>query len=166
MSTDIKIRKGLTLRLKGAATTTLKTAPTSTHIAIKPTDFHGVFPKLVCKEGDAVKAGQPLFYSKYQDSIQFVSPVSGKVKEIRRGAKRKVLEIVISSDQKQQSVQHKLPSLGKITPEQIKKQLLASGNWPFIKQRPYDIVAKCHAQSDFCQCDCHCSLVCSIQCNS
>ena len=80
MSTDIKIRKGLTLRLKGAPTNTLKTAPTSTQFALKPTDFHGVFPKLVCKEGDAVQAGQPLFYSKYQDSIQFVSPVSGTVK--------------------------------------------------------------------------------------
>ena len=145
MSTDIKIRKGLTLRLKGAPTNTLKTAPTSTQFALKPTDFHGVFPKLVCREGDAVQAGQPLFYSKYQDSIQFVSPVSGTVKEIRRGAKRKVLEIVISADKKQQSVTHKLPSLDKITPKQIKEQLLASGNWPYIKQRPYDIVANPNA---------------------
>ena len=145
MSTDIKIRKGLTLRLKGAPSNTLKIAPPSTQFALKPTDFHGVFPKLVCKEGDEVQAGQPLFYSKYQDSIQFVSPVSGTVKEIRRGAKRKVLEIMISADKKQQSVLHKLPSLGKITPEQIKEQLLASGNWPFIKQRPYDIVANPNA---------------------
>jgi Na+-transporting NADH:ubiquinone oxidoreductase subunit A len=56
-----------------------------------------------------------------------------------------VLEIVISDDKKQQSVTHKLPSLGKITPEQIKEQLLVSGNWPFIKQRPYDIVANPNA---------------------
>ena len=141
MSTDIKIRKGLTLRLKGAPTNTLKTAPTSTQFALKPTDFHGVFPKLVCKEGTSIQAGQPLFFSKYQDSIQFVSPVSGTVKEIKRGAKRKVLEIVVAADKKQQSVKHKLPALHKITPEQVKELLLASGNWPFIKQRPYDIVA-------------------------
>ena len=70
MSTDIKIRKGLTLRLKGAPSNTLKTAPTSTHFALKPTDFHGVFPKFVCKEGDVVQSGQPLFYSKYQDIIK------------------------------------------------------------------------------------------------
>ncbi|MEC8238933.1 MAG: Na(+)-translocating NADH-quinone reductase subunit A [Bacteroidota bacterium] len=141
MSIDIKIRKGLNLRLKGAAPNMLKTAPASTNYAINPTDFHGVFPKLVCKEGTFVQAGQPLFFSKYQESVQFVSPVSGTVKEIKRGAKRKVLEIVISADKKQQSVKHKLPALDKITPEQVKELLLASGNWPFIKQRPYDIVA-------------------------
>ncbi len=141
MSIDIKIRKGLNLCLKGAAPNILKTAPASTNYAINPTDFHGVFPKLVCKEGTFVQAGQPLFFSKYQESVQFVSPVSGTVKEIKRGAKRKVLEIVISADKKQQSVKHKLPALDKITPEQVKELLLASGNWPFIKQRPYDIVA-------------------------
>ena len=104
MSTDIKIRKGLNLKLKGAPNNTLKTLPPSTHFALKPTDFHGIFPKLVCKEGDVVKAGQPLFYSKYQDNIKFVSPVSGIIKEIKRGAKRKVLEIVINADKNQQSV--------------------------------------------------------------
>ena len=141
MSIDIKIRKGLNLLLKGAASNTLKTAPASTNYAINPTDFHGVFPKLVCKEGASVQAGQPLFFSKHQDSIQFVSPVSGTVKEIKRGAKRKVLEIVVAADKKQQSFKHKLPTLDKIAPEQVKELLLASGNWPFIKQRPYDIVA-------------------------
>ena len=45
MSTDIKIRKGLTLRLKGAPSNTLKIAPPSTQFALKPTDFHGVFPQ-------------------------------------------------------------------------------------------------------------------------
>jgi Na+-transporting NADH:ubiquinone oxidoreductase subunit A len=145
MSTDIKIRKGLNLQLKGAPNNTLKTLRPSTQFALKPTDFHGIFPKLVCKEGDVVKAGQPLFYSKYQDNIKFVSPVSGKVKEIKRGAKRKVLEIVINADKNQQSVKHKLPSLGKITASQIKEQLLESGNWSFIKQRPYDIVANPNA---------------------
>ena len=145
MSIDIKIRKGLNLRLKGAPSNTLKTAPTSTCFAINPTDFHGVFPKLVCKVGASVQAGQPLFFSKYQDSVQFVSPVSGTVKEIKRGAKRKVLEIVVVADKKQHSVKHKLPPLEKITPEQVRELLLASGNWPFIKQRPYDIVANPNA---------------------
>ncbi len=141
MSIDIKIRKGLNLSLKGAASNTLKTVPMSTCFAINPTDFHGVFPKLVCKEGAYVQVGQTLFFSKYQDSVQFVSPVSGTVKEIKRGAKRKVLEIVVVADKKQQSVKHKLPALDKVAPNQVKEFLLVSGNWPFIKQRPYDIVA-------------------------
>ena len=70
MSIDIKIRKGLNLFLKGAASNTLKTAPASTNYAINLTDFHGVFPKLLCKEGASVQAGQPLFFSKYQEHPQ------------------------------------------------------------------------------------------------
>ena len=77
MSSDIKIRKGLNLRLKGAASNTLKTAPASTNYAINPTDFHGVFPKLVCKEGTSVQAGQPCFfqliktaYNLYRQSVE------------------------------------------------------------------------------------------------
>ena len=146
MSTDIKTRRGLTLNLKGAASNVFKAAPSSSKFAIKPTDFHGVFPKLVCKEGDKVKAGQPLFYSKYQDSIQFVSPVSGTLTAVKRGAKRKVLELSLTADEKQQSVKHKLPSLEKITSDEVKSLLLSSGNWPFIKQRPYDLVADPNAQ--------------------
>ncbi|MDP4965537.1 MAG: NADH:ubiquinone reductase (Na(+)-transporting) subunit A, partial [Salibacteraceae bacterium] len=57
MSKNIKIRKGANIKLEGAAERVKAEAPKATSFAIKPTDFHGLTPKLVVKEGDSVKAG-------------------------------------------------------------------------------------------------------------
>ena len=93
----IKIKKGLDIRLKGEAEKTI-TDISPKSFAIKPTDFIDVFPKLLVKEGDEVKAGTPLFFDKNRDNIQFTAPVSGRVSEIKRGAKRVIQEIKIDAD--------------------------------------------------------------------
>jgi len=87
MSNTFKIRKGLDIKLLGEAEKTIKEIPAQI-CAIKPPDFHGVFPKLLVQEGDEVKAGTPLFFNKHMEDVIFTSPVSGKVREVRRGAKR------------------------------------------------------------------------------
>ncbi|HRE97408.1 MAG TPA: NADH:ubiquinone reductase (Na(+)-transporting) subunit A, partial [Flavobacteriales bacterium] len=98
MSKAIKIKRGLNIRLKGEAEKVLVSLPVSGTYAVKPTDFHGLTPKVLVKEGDAVKAGSVLFIDKYNDRIRFVSPVSGKVSAVVRGEKRKVLEILVQAD--------------------------------------------------------------------
>ena len=60
MSNDIKIRKGLTIKLKGEAEKVISDAPRSETFAIKPPDFHTITPKMVVKEGETVKAGQKI----------------------------------------------------------------------------------------------------------
>ena len=40
-------------------------------IAVKPTDFKGLTPKLMVREGDAVKAGSVIFTDKYRPEIAF-----------------------------------------------------------------------------------------------
>ena len=62
MSKDIKIRKGLNIRLKGEAEKTLSNAPRSRTFAIRPIDFHLITPKMVVKEGAKLQAGDTLFY--------------------------------------------------------------------------------------------------------
>ncbi len=99
MPKTIKIRKGLDIRLKGTAEKTVNQC-NSTKYAIKPTDFIGIIPKLLVKENDIVQAGTPLFYSKADERIKFVSPVSGTISEIVRGEKRLLTEIRIESDNK------------------------------------------------------------------
>ncbi|TRZ41396.1 Na(+)-translocating NADH-quinone reductase subunit A [Robertkochia solimangrovi] len=141
MSNDIKIRKGLDIKLKGEAEKTISDAPRSKNFAIKPTDFHGVTPKMVVKEGETVKAGDILFFSKYSDKVKFVSPVSGKLAEIRRGAKRKILEVIIEADATDTYKEFGKKNAAAMSPEEVKEFLLESGCWPFIKQRPYDIIA-------------------------
>lgn len=141
MSKDIKIKKGLDLRLKGEPEKTLSTAPRSRTFVLKPSDFHLITPKMVVKEGAKLKAGDEIFFSKDSESIRFVSPVSGTLTEIRRGAKRRITDLVIEADSEDSYRDFGKIHVEKAEADAIKKRLLESGCWPFIKQRPYDVVA-------------------------
>ena len=141
MSKDIRIKKGLDIKLVGEAEKTTTDVSLSSVYAIKPEDFHGITPKLIAKEGAEVKAGQALFYSKSDERILFPSPVSGKVVEVVLGARRKVLAVKIAADSKQSYADFGTKDAAKLSGEEVKNHLFASGCWPFVKQRPYDVVA-------------------------
>ena len=141
MSNDIRIKKGLDIKLIGEASLTKGEAIKSNFYSVKPEDFHGLTPKLVVKTGVKVKAGEPIFYDKSNESIQFVSPVSGEVTEIIRGDKRRILEVKMQADKTQSYLDHEKLEVKSAKAEAIKAKLLASGCWPFIMQRPYDVIA-------------------------
>ena len=141
MSKDIRIKKGLDIKLVGEALQTTNELPVKGMFALKPQDFHGIIPKLIVKEGAEVKAGESVFYSKSDDRILFPSPVSGKVTEIIRGAKRKIVSIKIAADGKQSFKDFGKQDPDKLSVEEVKNHLLKTGCWPFIKQRPYDVIA-------------------------
>ena len=141
MSNDIRIKKGLDIKLVGEAALTKSDAIKSNFYSIKPEDFHGLTPKLLVKVGGKVKAGEPIFYDKSNASIQFVSPVSGEVVEILRGEKRRILEVKIQADKTQTFFYHQKLEVESAKADEIKAKLLASGCWPFIMQRPYDVIA-------------------------
>ena len=103
MSNVIKLKRGLDIQLKGRAEQILEQMDRPDTFAIKPTDFHGLTPKLAVKEGDKVKAGSALFFDKYQPDVKYVSPVSGEVVAINRGERRKILEVVVKADGENQS---------------------------------------------------------------
>ncbi|HBI40079.1 MAG TPA: NADH:ubiquinone reductase (Na(+)-transporting) subunit A [Tenacibaculum sp.] len=141
MSKDIRIKRGLNISLVGEAEQVTTELPLGSVFAIRPDDFHGVIPKILAKEGTEVKAGEALFYNKSDERMLFPSPVSGKVSEIVRGARRKVLAIKISADGKQEYKDFGKKDVDAMSGEEVKNHLFASGCWPFIKQRPYDVVA-------------------------
>ncbi|NNE77218.1 MAG: NADH:ubiquinone reductase (Na(+)-transporting) subunit A, partial [Pricia sp.] len=141
MSNDIRIKKGLNINLVGAAEQTTSKAVLSNVYAINLSDFHGITPKMLLKQGAEVKAGEALFYDKNREEMKFVSPVSGELVEINRGARRRILNLKILADKDQTVVSHKLLDIEKATKDEVKAYLLKSGCWPFIKQRPYDIIA-------------------------
>jgi Na+-transporting NADH:ubiquinone oxidoreductase subunit A len=141
MSTDIKFKKGLTIKLKGVANPQISSANRSKIFAINPTDFHGIIPKMSVKIGDKVKVGDVVFYSKQNEQIKFTSPVSGEIKDIVRGAKRKILSVKITADASDTFVDFGVKTPGKLAAPQVKESLLQSGCWPMIKQRPYDVIA-------------------------
>ncbi|WP_298554838.1 Na(+)-translocating NADH-quinone reductase subunit A [uncultured Algibacter sp.] len=141
MSNDIRIKKGLDIKLIGEAEKTVEQAVISNYCTVRPEDFHGVIPKLVAKEGTSVKAGGTLFFDKSQELIKFLSPVSGKIVEVVRGPKRRIDAIKIEADKAQTFEDFGKFDIDASKPDAIKAHLLASGCWPFVKQRPYDVIA-------------------------
>lgn len=142
MSKHFKLKRGFNIRLKGAAEAVLEDAPAPKSVALKPTDFPDLTPKLSVKADAQVKAGDALFFDKYNPEILFTSPVSGTVQAVNRGERRKILEIVVEPDGKNEHCEFTKADPSKLSREQVRDQLLKSGLWPFIKQRPYGVLAK------------------------
>ncbi|MDX9883957.1 MAG: Na(+)-translocating NADH-quinone reductase subunit A [Prolixibacteraceae bacterium] len=142
MSKVIKLKRGLNIRLRGEAEKVLGNAGISARFALKPTDFPGLIPKLTVKVDQEVKAGEPLFFDKYNPEILFTSPVSGKVVAVNRGERRKILEVIVEADGKGDSAVFAKAGPHSLSVEQIKEMLLKSGMWPFLRQRPYGSFAK------------------------
>ncbi len=141
MSKSIKLKKGLDIRLMGEAVTVKTNLAMPKMVSVKPSDFHNLTPKMVVKEGEMVKAGTILFHDKYIESVKFASPISGTVKAIVRGEKRRILEVLVESDGQQSYVDAKSGVLSGMSSEQVKETMLAAGLWPYLNQRPIDVVA-------------------------
>ncbi|WP_462251076.1 Na(+)-translocating NADH-quinone reductase subunit A [Ekhidna sp.] len=145
MSQTIKLKKGFDLNLAGKAENKTIEVTQPDTFALKPTDFNGLNrPKLVVKEGDNVKAGSPVFFERNEEDILYTSPVSGEIVEIKRGEKRKVLEIKILADKQVEFEKFKsyaASEISGVSKEDALDQLKKSGGWTNIIQRPYGIVA-------------------------
>lgn len=140
MASIIKLRKGLDINLKGKPVRELIELKQPVSYALMPDDFVGVTPKVVVKEQMTVKAGEPLFIDKNHPDVKFVSPVSGVVTTVERGARRKVLCIRVEASGNE-AVDFGSKSVSSLDGDQVKTALLESGLFAFIKQRPYDVVA-------------------------
>ena len=140
MSQTIVLKKGLDIPITGVAALRISKTVSPDVIAIKPSDFKGLSPRLLVREGDAVMCGSPVMADKNFTDILITSPVSGKVKEIVRGEKRKLLAVLIENDHEFTRVDFgckKVPQ----DAAQVKQLLLSSGMWPWLIQRPYGILA-------------------------
>ena len=141
MSIDICIKKGVNIKLEGTAERVYANIETPDNYMVKPSDFPGLIPKLSVKIGDKVQAGSSLFFDKENPSVTISSPVSGEISEIRRGEKRKILAIVIKADPKITYKEFPKAEAKNLSRDKIIEQMLESGLWPFVRQRPYAVIA-------------------------
>jgi Na+-transporting NADH:ubiquinone oxidoreductase subunit A len=145
MGKFIRLKKGFNINLAGKAASKIASAEPADTYSIKPSDFHGLYmPKPLVKEGDAVKAGTPLFSDKRHNNIVFASPVSGEVVEVVRGEKRKLLEIKILGDRKMDFEpfrKYSVSEVANLSAQEIKEAILKGGVWPQFIQRPFGIIA-------------------------
>ena len=136
---NITIRKGLDIPIDGTAEKRITDARSITCVAVKPTDFVGLTPKLFVEEGDSIQVGDTLFCDKNDERILFTSPVNGRVKAIVRGEKRKLQAVVIESDKSGSFLKSVSGSLS--TAEEIKAAMLHCGLWTKLRQRPFGTIA-------------------------
>lgn len=141
MANVIKLRKGLDINLKGKPAQKLLSVKEPGFYSLVPDDFTGVTPKVVVKEQEYVMAGGPLFIDKNHPELKFVSPVSGVVTSVERGARRKIMNIVVEAAKEQDYEEFGKMNPQQMSGEQVKEALLQSGMFAFIRQRPYDIIA-------------------------
>lgn len=138
----LRIKRGLNLNLSGGAVRpsglgeVVKAVPDA--IALVPDDFRGITPKMDVKDGDRVECGSALWHDKVCPEIKVVSPVSGTVKCVRRGERRKVLAVEITPDSP--LVTRSMPTAKVADAAGIKDALMTQGVWAEMRQLPFDIV--------------------------
>ena len=130
----VRLKKGLDIHLLGAiGSNEIAAVDKPKTVAVTPDDFHGIIPRMEKKEGEHVAAGEPLYHDKNHEVIKVVAPVSGTVKEVRRGERRHIDAIVIAPDKQDDAVKLDLN-------RDAAEVLLESGLWVMLRQRPYDVV--------------------------
>ncbi|MAE73593.1 MAG: NADH:ubiquinone reductase (Na(+)-transporting) subunit A [Bdellovibrionaceae bacterium] len=139
-----KIRKGLDLPITGAPSNDVDRSKKVRTVALTGADYIGMKPTMLVKEGDMVKAGQPLFSCKKNEGLIFTAPGAGKVTAINRGPRRVFESMVIQLDDNEQhqafsSYQQK--AVDAYSDDEIRKLLIESGEWTSLRQRPFEKVA-------------------------
>ena len=141
MSQTIVLKKGLNIPIEGEAELRVSKAIAPGIVAVCPTDFKGLLPRLLVKEGDPVLCGSPVIADKKNPDILLTSPVSGKVKELVRGDKRKLLAVLIEADSETRCVDFGVKDVASLDAAATREAILKSGLWPWLVQRPYGIIA-------------------------
>jgi Na+-transporting NADH:ubiquinone oxidoreductase subunit A len=138
-----KIKKGLDVPITGQPEQVISDGNVPRRVAVLGEDYVGMKPTMAVKVGDQVKIGQLLFTDKKMPQVRYTAPGAGKVTEINRGEKRKLLSIVIEVNGEEDIAftSYKEEQLDGLDRDVIKKQLLESGLWTALRVRPLSKVA-------------------------
>jgi Na+-transporting NADH:ubiquinone oxidoreductase subunit A len=142
-SRTIKITKGLDLPISGEPSQVISQVKHPVKVAVLGIDYISMKPQLEVSVGDYVQLGQVLFTDKKMPAVKYTSPGSGKVTEINRGDKRKLLSVVITLDDNDEVRFNSYPEqeLQSLHRQDVSGLLLTSGLWTAIRSRPFSKVA-------------------------
>lgn len=133
-----KLKKGYTVRIKGAAAdgeVVDRLSEGGQAVALSPARFRGLKPRLDVQEGDTVRRGTQLFHDKKNPAVVWRSPVAGKIKAIDIGRRRVINSIQIEVDGEDAEVLG-LDAMPANNEEEARQLLLKSGLWPVIQASP------------------------------
>ncbi|QDU59714.1 Na(+)-translocating NADH-quinone reductase subunit A [Planctomycetes bacterium Pan216] len=138
---EIVIDQGYDLHLAGQPDQAVLDAPLPRRVAVRPPEFYRCKMRPVVQAGDAVKVGTPLLQDKDRPELVVVSPASGTVAEVKRGARRALLEVSVDV-----AGRDEFEDFGSLAPnvasrQQVRELLLKAGLWPTLRQHPYGRIA-------------------------
>ena len=134
-SMRVQIKKDLDIRLGAIPDTSIVDSKDTGTSTLLGRDFPGTRFEVVTETGTSIRAGEPVLRHKRQPDILFTSPVSGNVSAVRRGAKRALSSLQITSDHQQDTIKFNIPA--KPTGEDIRRLMLQSGLWTTLRCRPF-----------------------------
>ena len=146
----IKLTKGLDIPIEAPPEQTIQDAPAVGSVALLGTDYIGLRPTVVVREGERVALGQPLFTDKNDPRVRYVTPGSGTVTAINRGTRRTLLSIVVTlqGDDELAFNAYEPSNLTSLSEMQVKENLLASGLWTALRTRPFSRTPSPDARPD------------------
>lgn len=139
------LRKGLTLPITGAPGDGIHDASAVKTVAVVGADYIGLKPRIAVAEGDVVAAGAPIMAHKDTPEAKVVSPVSGRIKAIHRGARRKLLSVEIEVDAAAATPVDFSTVGDASTRDGLVERLCAAGLWTSFRTRPYSKVPESDA---------------------
>lgn len=143
-----KLKKGLTLPLKGRPDQRIEAASDAASVAVLGHDYIDLKPTMLVKEQDRVKIGTPLFEDKKNPGVIVTSPAAGTVSSINRGAKRALLsvQIDVEGDDSEQFEPVTEVNLAQLEVDDVRQRLQQSGQWVAFRTRPYGKVPAIDSQ--------------------
>jgi Na+-transporting NADH:ubiquinone oxidoreductase subunit A len=137
------LHRGLDIPLAGPPRPEIHAAPPVQSVALLTGDYPSIKPVLLVEEGSRVRLGEPLMQDRGDPRLRLVSPGTGVVKTIHRGAKRALRSVVVQLEGDDELSFEPVPaaSLPDLSPEAVRERLLESGLWTAIRARPYGRIA-------------------------
>lgn len=135
----IKIKKGLDLPIKGAPEQQIGSTATVSKVAVLGEEYVGMRPTMHVQVGDVVKKGQLLFEDKKNPGVKYVSPASGEILEVNRGAKRVLQSVVVGlkGDDAVAFTKVDASAIANTERQQLVDTLIETGLWTAIRTRPF-----------------------------
>ncbi|WP_373700055.1 Na(+)-translocating NADH-quinone reductase subunit A [Neisseria dentiae] len=144
----IRIKKGLDLPIAGKPEQTVYPGASVSEVAVLGEEYVGMRPSMKVQEGDKVQKGQVLFEDKKNPGVVFTAPASGRVAAIHRGEKRVLQSVVIAVEGNERITfeRYAPEALNRLSAEEIRRNLLASGLWTAFRTRPFSKVPAADAE--------------------
>jgi Na+-transporting NADH:ubiquinone oxidoreductase subunit A len=146
----IKIKKGLNIPIKGKPEGEIKNLIPSGQsdarlkpqkIALNLWPFEETRYQFLKKVGEEVKIGEPILQDKACFQRKFVSPAAGTISEVKRGLKRRVMDVVIDIQHPEKNLEHPKLDPEKATKEEIIARIFEGGLAPHFFVRPFDLLS-------------------------